>query len=295
LRLLFVDVAVLSPRERFARGYVSVRDGRIEDLGEGEPPAELRVAELVGGGHGRLVVPGFIALAAPVLYPFRGLGVGLRVEDLLDYREAYYAALMGLYELSVSGYPVVLAVTTKVSAVADAMRAAGVTGAVLIPFGPSYPALESDELEKARSLAETGKIRVYAMKCGGETPEGLKAIDCMEPAGWTGSPWIELCRLDNPEERLRKYWGMLGYGEPLEKGSEAHLVVLDLTEPPAWTPSMEPGWEWLRGSTPRVEMVVAGGQPIVDGGQHLYIGLSDCEKAREVLAEALDRVKNHLG
>ncbi len=294
MRLLFVDVAVLSPASTLAAGYVSVKDGVVEDVGEGEPPLELRAAELIGGGHGRLVLPGFVALVTPTLYPFRGLGLhGLSFEEALSYEEAYYAALMAFYELSVSGYPAVMAVTTRVSPVADAMEASGVSGALLVPFGPGYPKPTREDLEKAEALNESGRVRVYAMRCGGQAPQGLPAVNCMEPGRWVGSPWIELCRLGEEAalERLVESWRMLGYGAPISKGSRANLVVLDLSEPPAWSPGPV-GWDWITGSTPRVEMVVADGRPVVDGGQHLYIGLSDCEKARRILSEALSRVKN---
>ncbi len=78
----------------------------------------------------------------------------------------------------------------------------------------------------------------------------------------------------------------------LREGAPADLIVYDLSTPPGTVPRPEAVERLLLDAEPRVEMVVAGGQPIVDQGTHLTIQPAVVEEALRLayrLAEEVTR------
>jgi len=307
VKLLFADVYILGINWFIENGYVHVVDENIEAVGEGEPPLEYQYAEMVGGGRDRLVVPGFTAYTIASSYPFRALSSPselYKVVGKLSYEQAYYASLLAFYELSISGFTAVISVEPNPEPVARALYDSGLGGVVLIPLNCSElepvddpKKLLDDLLQKFR-----GRVRVGLLACSGERPswipEDAVVVDGEPPRRLVWNPWLMLG--ENVEDALAKLVlepsKRLGLGEPLKPKSKANLVVVDVSEPPAWIPSSELiDWKWLAGSVPRVETVVSWGNIVVDGGQHLYVGPEACRKARQVLAEAIEKIEKLAG
>ncbi|KSW12400.1 hypothetical protein CF15_06635 [Pyrodictium occultum] len=321
LRILFHDIYYFDEDGvAHGPGYIRLSGGGVDGIGEGEPPEEMQAAELVAGGPGRIVYPGFAS--PPVyleLYPFRSQldgvepreypwsSVASRVAQLGE-REAYYAALMAAYDLALHGYTRVIAIDPHLEAVARAIIDSGLEGAVLYPQGCSLTPRRSFE-EALRGLEARGidrsKVRVGVALCGPEPPEGVpeKAevvyrMDngVLEAPGagqlrleplypHEASPWSLMSRgrLDAYKTLAKGIHGVLDPGYRVY-GAPAHLVVVDASEPPGWLPEPRAARPWsLTASRPRVETVVSGGRLVVDGGEHLLIGADAALKASEAL------------
>ncbi|ALL01016.1 hypothetical protein Pyrde_0968 [Pyrodictium delaneyi] len=343
LRILFYDVYIVDEKGAVqGPGYIHISAGTINYIGIGEPPEEAQYAELVAGGPGRVVYPGFAAPAVFLeMYPFRHLLVDVRPQEYpeskiaervrsMSSREAYYAALMALHELSMHGYTRVVAVDPHIDAVARAIIDSGLEGAVLYPYGCSLaPTQDFNELVK--KIEEYGidrrRIRVGIMVCEDREPPEvvlekaelvytrrsgmLKAssgersivisprpLEGAVPGPLyphTASPWALLAQHNgwNPRDVYRALTQTLheilepGY-RVYEKGRPAHIVVVDVSEPPGWLPTPEYAAPWsLSGSRPRVETIVSGGRLVVDGGEHLAVGSNAARQASEVLRQVL--------
>ena len=90
-------------------------------------------------------------------------------------------------------------------------------------------------------------------------------------------------------------WGCRTLGAEcgvLKEGAPADLIVFDLSTPPGLPARRETLARLLLDAEPRVEMVVAGGQPLVDQGTHLLIQPALVERGlrlAERLVEELTR------
>ena len=301
VKLLFADVHVLGVGWSIENGYVYVVDENIEGVGEGEPPLEYQYAEMVSGGRGRLVVPGFTAYTIASSYAFRALVKPPKLYSVigrLSYEQAYYASLLAFYELSISGFAAVISVEPNPEPVARALYDSGLGGLILIPLNCSgfKPIDNPKKLLDILLQKYKGRVRVGLLACGGKpdwVSEEAIVVSGEPPLKLVWNPWLVLG--EDVELGLKKLVlepsRSLGLGEPLKPKSKANLVVVDVSEPPAWMPSTKlVGWEWLAGSVPRVETVVSWGNLVVDGGQHLYVGVEACRKAKQVLAEAVEKL-----
>ncbi len=359
------DSVVASPGNNlFVRnGYVYVDGGVVRSVGEGEPPVEYEAAELVVGGRGRLVVPGFASAHTHLLlYPLRHLvehgdpassGLAEWVAERLGREEAYRLALLALYELTMHGVTMVAAMDPFGEPVARAMRAAGVRGVAVIPL-PGCRYSRSDWREELELLVERrgGGVEVGVAACTVDDVElgirlrrehgvvlyghppaanrdprvdvALHAEDDVEhprrvyiPAPGAVPPKPAALGLDavgigNPlRAALVAAWQGMGYrdallavtieayrvngleGGVIEKGKPGDLVVFDVSLPPGLPPRRETLERLLLDAELRVEMVLAGGYPIVDQGTHLLIQESVVRDAlrlaEEVAEEALRR------
>jgi len=302
VRLLFADVHILGVKRSIKNGYIYVVGENIEAVGEGEPPLEYQYAEMVSGGKGRLVVPGFTAYTIASSYAFRALVKPpklYRVIGKLSYEQVYYASLLAFYELSISGFAAVMSVEPNPEPVARALYDSGLGGLVLIPLSCDELKPIDDPKKLLDDLPQKykGRVRVGLLACSGErpdwVPEEVAVVSGEPPRKLVWNPWLVLG--ENVElglaELVLEPSKRLSLGEPLKPKSKANLVVVDISEPPAWIPSPKlVGWEWLAGSVPRVETVVSWGNLVVDGGQHLYVGPEACQKAKQVLAEAVEKL-----
>jgi len=302
VKLLFADVHILGIRWFIENGYVYIVDENIEAVGEGEPPPEYQYAEMVGGGRDRLVIPGFTAYTIASSYPFRALTKPpklYKVVSKLSYEQAYYASLLAFYELSVSGFTAVMSVEPNPEPVARALYDSGLGGLILIPLN----CVELRPIDDPKKLLDDllqkykGRVRVGLLTCSSEhldwVPEDVVVVSSGLPRKLVWNPWLAL--EEDVEASLTKLVlepsRYLGLGEPLKPKSKANLIVVDVSEPPAWIPSLRfLDWKWLAGSVPRIETVVSWGNLVVDGGNHLYIGLEACRKAKQVLVEAIEKL-----
>lgn len=338
LRILFYDVYYFDENGvAHGPGYIHVSAGAIDYIGLGEPPEEAQYAELVAGGPGRIVYPGFAS--PPVFlesYPFRHLLADINPAEYMESsvadrirsmggREAYYSALMALYELAVHGYTRVVSIDPHIDAVARAIVDTGLEGAVLYPYGCGLtPDKEFTELLKR--IEEQGidrhRVRVGIALCGGaEPPEeamkqaelvySLEARSLWAPSS-TGQAVAEQSRTAVPGPmypHIASPWKLMAGKEHRDvytlltqtihrlfdpeyrvygEKRPAHLVVVDATEPPGWLPALEYARPWsLSGSRPRIETVLSGGRLVVDGGEHLAIGPDAARQASEAIRRIL--------
>ena len=330
-RLLLVDIHWLDVEGRvFGPGYLLLDRGRVAALEPGEPGEEEQYAEMVAGGPGRLVVPGFAGLAAPELYVARGLVAGAEaVAALLGEGEAagiverhgvvetYYATLMAAWDAALNGVTRLLVVSRHPAAAAQAVADSGLAGTVLVPDEtcrgtPLGMHRLEEELEEARGRgADLARVEMRPASCredGGGwsiTGKGLfyqgKALPTWEKGGQNfllplTAPWPLLYSTRGAAWRLL----VLELHQALSPGYEAytgagHLAMVDLEEPPGWLPPEAACPACLGPLSPRVETVVSEGRVVVDGGEHLYLGARAAAEAHEKLKEPAAEAVRILG
>ncbi|ABM80918.1 hypothetical protein [Hyperthermus butylicus] len=305
-------------------GFIYIRDGAIQAVGEGEPPEELSLAELVLGGDNRLAMPGFAS--PPVLaelYGFRflsderisyasiaaGGGCLLSLLSDIDEEEAYYSALMWLYEAALNGVSRPVIVTANPRAAARASEAAEMSSVILVPLGCRGVSVDKP-IDALDSIPSSARLRRGVLVCEGEPPSsadldvvvrlsngkllaGNTAVDVstLTPEPWV-SPWslIALGGEAVYKVLVSDMHRLVDSGYEAFQG-QAHVQVVDLTEPPGWAPQPAAAKPWRLGSSrPRIETLLSGGRLVVDNGEHLALGVDAAGKAARVLAEAYDRL-----
>ncbi len=327
VRLLFVDVYWFDENGVLeGPGYIALRSGIIEGMGIGEPPEEMQYAEYLAGGSGRVVLPGFIlGPIVPETYMFKdSISVDDALEVVkgsskvskyianLGSEEAYYASLMMFYEAAMNGYTGVIAISPNADAVARALEDSGLYGLVLVPeeCGHYHDRLSVSE-QTSFQRVKLGKIYCRSRPKG----EGVELADdglvyvegepLFELPPWSGeavpgpgtalaaNPWPLLSGLYKSEPlKVYKQLTLTGYylldgSYQLYKG-QANLVVVNSSEPPSWLiPQRGITVKYLSPSRPRVETVVSMGRIVIDGGEHMYIGLSKVDEARNKLSGLL--------
>jgi len=115
------------------KGYIYVKNGKIMEVGKGEPPEDLKYPELLINGTGRIVMPGLsTAFTSITLYPFR-----YRVTDVnwryikeflttLTRTDVYYLAAMAFMEMMSRGVTSALVSDIYLDNVARAAHDAGI-------------------------------------------------------------------------------------------------------------------------------------------------------------------------
>ena len=327
---LFVDVHIVDSNGGIiGPGYVRVSDGVISHIGVGEPPEEAQLAELVLGGHGRLLYPGFGAVTVyPETYILRDYidGDGLPDKSILECiremneEEAYYSSLMAFYEMSLAGYTRVIALSPHAGAVARALKEAGLVGAVLALVENASELKDSPRLEQdagsqivlgvAVTKPMLSEIPVGGIKC---TIENKCSIRCdnwlIVPFGCKGEGIVApVYPFVTPSQIMRKYraQGLLSLVRdahrvvnrdyiPLDKGVRAHIAVYDVSEPPSWMGPLELASPYMLTPLARVETLVSEGRLVIDGSEHLFLGPEASEKAMEVLGDVRNRCNKRLG
>ncbi len=326
---LFVDVHIVNSNGGImGPGYVRVSDGVISHIGIGEPPEEAQLAELVLGGRGRLLYPGFgAALVYPETYILRDYvnGDGLPDKSVLECiremneKEAYYSSLMAFYEMSLAGYTRVIALSPHAGAVARALKEARLVGAVLALVKDTS---ELKDLSRLRQDVSNQVVLGAAVTKPvlSETPvEGIKctiedkcSIHCdnrlIVPFGCRGEGIVApVYPFVTPSQIMRKYrvQGLLSLTRdahrlvsrdytPLDRGARAHIAVYDVSEPPSWMGPLELASPYMLTPLARVETLVSEGQLVIDNGEHLFLGPEASERAMEILEDVRSRCSKRL-
>ena len=318
VRVLFADIYYDDGSGRVrGPGYIHVKDGFIVGYGEGEPPEELALAELVISGESLVVYPGLAAVAVAVeFYPFRSLLPGrLQLEKLLSKPDsciakvvgeaggdaAYYAALMAFYELALNGVTRVYPIAFHPSEVARALKDSGLDGLVLAPAGCR---LEAEPPTTAPPGVDIVELRCTGGGRGARLDGGRLCVNgrCIavdrppvhvEP--WV-SPWQRML-----ESGFGGYRAYILEGHRLADGGyeplkgKAYLVAVDVGEPPGWMPSPKLARAWTLSSRVRVDTVVSAGNIVVDGGEMLPVGRDAARRAAEKLTGILERLGEECG
>ena len=325
IRLLLADVYWLTPGGSVeGPGYVYISRGVVEAVEPGEPGEEEQEAEMVAGGPGRLVLPGFAyAVLVPEAYPARGLAAGEGIAALeplarIGAEDAYYATLMLLADAGLNAYTRLVLAAAEPAAAAKAATDAGIEATVLVPVDPGCPApLGPRSLEDERRLAaeldaDLARIPMEPLACSpGAAPAAWQldpdTASLSPPHGAAGPVPVALAAPPSPwsllAEKGMEAWKLLV--ETAHVAAEeaytpltgkAHLAVLDLSEPPGWLPSPAAACPRCLGpTTPRVETVLSGGRVIVDGGEHLYVGSEAAAEASRRLTRRLNELLKQRG
>ncbi len=326
---LFVDVYIVNSNGSIiGPGYVRVSDGVISHIGIGEPPEEAQLAELVLGGRGRLLYPGFgAALVYPETYILRDYinGDGLPDKSILECikemneEEAYYSSLMAFYEMSLAGYTRVTALSPHPSAVARALKEAGLVGAVLALVEDAsklkdFSGLKRDMgnevvLGAAITRPVSSEVLIEGIRCIVEDKCNIYCNDrIIVPFGCEGEGIIApVYPFVTPSQIMQKYraQGLLSLIRdahrliskdyaPLDKGARAHIAVYDVSEPPSWIGPLELASPYMLTPLARAETLVSEGRLVIDGGEHLFLGPEASEKAMEVLGDVRRRCSKRL-
>ena len=254
-------------------GYVYVKDGIVDSVGEGPVPEDLTFAALILGGEGRVVAPG-LALAADVaVYPVRFLRPSPdRKRELyigLGLDASFASSLPAVYELHVHGVTTIFVEYETPELAVKLHEAVGGSYGVAVNscWGSSPP-------EPVRGLLGS----IVAGPCGG--PPMLESPPVYTPA-LLERPW------DSSEE-VRKAAGM-GAGV-IKEGARAELAVFDFSRPPGMLlDKHDLDLNTLYKLGLKVESLIVGNEVLVDGGEHLYIVDKHFSEARR-LAERIVRV-----
>jgi len=323
--LLLVDIYWLTRSgDPMGPGYALLDHGRVAALEPGEPGEEEQYAEMVAGGPGRLVVPGFAGLAAPELYVARGaLPPGGAAKALLGesaaaslieehgITESYYAALMAAWDAAVNGITRLIVASRYPAAAAQAVSDSGLAGLILVPDescrGTPLGAHSLDEAmdDARRRGADLARVELAPLGCGDKctAPWCLDGEGIHHPlAASAPTPREWLLPLTAPWELLYTThgaaWSLLV--EQLHRAasnsyepynSAAHLTVLDLTQPPAWVPPRAACPACLGPGRPSVETVISEGRVVVDGGEPMYIGSTAAAEAARRLEPLAARAR----
>ncbi|BEP18002.1 hypothetical protein PYJP_13540 [Pyrofollis japonicus] len=226
INLLFVDVYIAEEDEVKGPGYIHLSNGVIDHIGVGSPPEEAEIAELVLGGRGRIVFPGFCApLVYPEAYLFRTLRRPPRVFDdkLIEFsrslssEEAYYLSLMAFYEMSLAGYTRILAVSPNAVPVARALIESGLEGAILLPISSCNNCSES-YFEKIRSEIE--------QVSGGEQVRVKLGALIMHSEGIVLPSWMELvCKVMDRSVAICNGINVRAYGHDILGASDVPGLI----------------------------------------------------------------------
>jgi len=126
--VLFKGGTVLEEPGKAYRGYVYANKGKIVSAGKGEPPDEYAFATYMIDGTGKLLTPGLISpLTSLTEHPSRFGGKGAESDE-----ELYYAALMAIQDLLLSGFTTVATIEHKVDPVARAVAQSGIRALIFV-------------------------------------------------------------------------------------------------------------------------------------------------------------------
>ena len=264
--VLVIASKIYTGEEVLKNGYVYVKDGMVDAVGEGPVPEDLTFAALILGGEGRVVAPGLALAADVVAYPIRRLKPSPeRRRELyrgLGLDASFASALPAIYELHIHGVTTIfLEYETPELAVRLSEAVGGSYGVAVNSCWRSSPP------EPVRGLSGS----IVAGPCGG--PPMLESPPVYTPA-LLERPW------DSSEE-VRRAAGM-GAGA-IKEGVRAELAVFDFSRPPGMLLDRHDlDLNTLYRLGLRVESLIVGDEVLVDGGEHLYIVDKHFSEARRL-------------
>jgi hypothetical protein len=308
------------PKEkRIIHGYVFVNEGLVEEVGEGEPPEDLKKSDIHLPGRGALLIPGHASMVTHLqLHPLRTL-VGKRVTfwkawesvSHLSLREATVLSLNTLKIMLEKGITTVLSIDPFPEAVVKALERTGLSGVVV-----SDRSVESSN-ERIRIIEVPdihGNTVVQRIEWDHGETLGLKymgynviarhgVVDyakmvgsghntCYDVRGIaSGTPW-ELLRILS----LNHIELLLGKSFPggIEKGMPADLYSIHPLSGILYNASEEDLGIVLECSyhAPYIETVIVDGDVVLDGGQQLVVKDETIQQALRVGEKVFKSVYN---
>uniref|UniRef100_A0A7J3ZJY7 Amidohydrolase n=1 Tax=Fervidicoccus fontis TaxID=683846 RepID=A0A7J3ZJY7_9CREN len=180
--ILFYDYNILGSRGVF-KGYIYVEDGKIAEIGVGQPPEDLKRADMFYRGHNRLILPGFSSpLTHLSLYPFRVL-VGRAIDfyrawsavrklDERDYASLVSVAVKSLVE---RGYTSIAFMDSRPLSTARILKEKELSAIALVPVDESVDEpvdkIEEELRVPVKECSIRGEERVFLTRIVG--PSGI--------------------------------------------------------------------------------------------------------------------------
>lgn len=276
----------------FGQGYVYLYGSRVEDVGEGEPPPEYELAELLYDFEGdALVAHGYSLLVDIVEFPVRGLeGFDLSV---FTREELKKLARIGVVNAYINGVTLPVAITSHPEVIADVARESGMRIGIVAARGtaPRLALTPLLEVEDGWLYYEDRRIgRVESSICS----PGNVAGDCLlvdaRGYGNTLTAVEEVYRgAQSPEQAYRtltNFYRITGVDSGyVDKNSASDLVVYDLKNPLKSIPVTSPAslYSLLRRAQ-QPDIVFVGGDVFFERGENLAIPLT---KVNDLLKQRL--------
>ncbi|MCX8195478.1 MAG: hypothetical protein N3F67_00105 [Acidilobaceae archaeon] len=287
--ILLTGSAIFTGERVLRKGYVYVKDGKVEGVGEDVVPEEYTYATLLLGGEGRIIVPGLSALASIAAYPMRfkkpTMAERVRFYKSSDLKTLITASLPAVYELHMSGVTLIVAEGIGVELPLELSRLVGGFYGLAVPacsgvrpnYVPGIAAIVSIAGEGCEGEGEIKEIDGKGRSSAGPVLSFFNSVSYS--AGSSPSPWEESLA-------LRKF---LSLPPPaIKPGRVAEIAVFDASRPPAMLLDLASDEEIVKvyNSGARLESLIAGEDVLVDTGEHLYIAEKQFREARS-LAEKL--------
>ncbi|MCS7107256.1 MAG: hypothetical protein NZ902_04030 [Acidilobaceae archaeon] len=289
--ILLTGSVIFTGERVLRRGYVYVKDGKIEGVGEGVVPEEYTYATLVLGGEGRIIAPGLAALASIATYPIRlrkpSMAERVRFYKSSGLKTLMTASLPAVYELHMSGVTVVIVEGLDVSLPLELSKTVGGFYGLAVPVcsgvQPDYvPGLVAVATLSGEGCEGEGEIREVEGKGMTKLGSVLSFFNSISfSLGSSPDPWEE-------NVALRK---ALSLPPPVIKpGRIAEIAVFDASRPPAMLLDLADDRDIVKvySSGARLESLIAGEDILVDTGEHLYITEKQFRETRN-LAERLKK------
>jgi len=239
---------VFTGTELIRDGYVYISDGHVRAVGPGLPPEDLTYATLILGGPGRAVLPAIPWPVDPLGYMRKTVEcrpLALSCEERRSLSGGIDLYLPAIMEAHMAGIGMPLIVAPHPSIVARIRDAVGGEYGALIP-------------------EECGPLEGYS-----------GVLPMARPTGWDSvCPRVDLCRARDPYTRAVELAKSLGWREyVIKEGVKSMIAIYNLREPPLLgirisTPE-DAAKLYTLGAT--VESLIAGGDILVEVGEHLMI------------------------
>ena len=276
----------------FKQGYVFINASRVEDAGEGDPPPEYELAELLYDFEGEAVVHhGYSVIADIVEYVFRGLDQ----PDLSIFtrEELRKLASVGLVSSYMSGVTLPIAVTKYPEIIVDIARENMMRIGLVVERGtiPRSPYILPLEVDNGKVYYEDKVIGEYKWFSCPPTRVDSKCI-VVDARGYGNAlTAIEevFMNMQSYEESIRiltNIYRVVGIDSGyVEKGATSDLVVHDTKNPLKAIPlTSSLNLYKLIARSQQPDIVFIGGDVFFEKGENLAIPLV---KINEILRKKL--------
>jgi len=318
MRILLYDSKVMVGKEKMIDGYVFIEDNKIEEIGEGRPPEDLRDSELVYSLKNKLIIPSFPAFLTHItLFPFRFsfwkkldfLSVWNKIMEL-DNEKILKISMLGLTHLLEKGYMEIYTIDPSIEILSEISEKTGVMIKGFLPTDIEYKGKIQEEYIigevslKGEANADFVRIsdknnstigfmdnqkRVYTCeKSREENPYGY----CIGHNILYSIKWPaynnEKCFSNSMEilEKIFKNSVPRRKRTFIEKGETANLVVIGLDNPIFAGLDTHEIVDVIACNeliAPQIEMGVSNGNIILDGGQQLVVPKRELEQAAKIV------------
>lgn len=292
---ILITGSIVFTGDRFLRnGYVYIRDGKIDYVGEGPVPEEYTYATLILGGPGRVVMPGLTALASVAAYPIRfqspTMGARVKFYKEHDLKTLVLASLPAVYELHMSGVTTIIVEGLTPELPLELARMVGGFYGLAIPicsgveprYVPGLASLITLSGSECEGEADVREINGIGFKGSSRLLSVFNGPSYVITRVISENPWFESLE-------LRK---TVSLPPPaIKPGRVAEIAVYDVSRPPAMLLDMAGEREVLNiyVSGAKLETLIAGEDVLVDTGEHLYIVEKHFNEIRRVAEKIILR------